>query len=253
MVLASVTHHPVIDSPEIMNHIYCISGLGADKRIFQKLDLRATELHFIEWELPAPGDTMRTYALKLARQINHSTVILIGVSFGGMLASEIERCYQEQKNGTISKPGSMLAPGLVIEKTILISSCKSPVEFPSLLRLAAATKIYKAVPYQFILRNNRLNRFVFDPKSKNEELMLKRLMLSENDLHLIKKSIQIILSWKAGSPGNIVHIHGSADRLLTPQKVKPDYWIKGGDHFMVWNKAAEISAIINQLLPGSTK
>jgi pimeloyl-ACP methyl ester carboxylesterase len=236
-----------------MNHIYCISGLGADKRIFQKLTLRGSELHFIEWELPEPGDTMRTYALKLARQIKHPSIVLIGVSFGGMLASEIGRYFAELKKGMVTTPDPLLNQQQIIENIILISSCKSPVEFPSLMRLAAAIKIHKAVPYRFILNNKTLNRFVFDLRSNEEELYLKRMMLQENNLVLIKRSINIIFSWKANLPADIIHIHGSADRLLTPGKVKADYWISDGGHFMVWNKAAEISAIINQLLPGDTK
>ncbi|CAN5636368.1 hypothetical protein BH10BAC3_BH10BAC3_19150 [soil metagenome] len=231
-----------------MHHIYCISGLGADHRIFQKLKIENAELHFIEWELPAIDDTMRSYALKLARQIKHSSVVLIGVSFGGMLATEISRYYQQVKKDNLQNRETELKPNLVINRTILISSCKATEELPSLMKLAARMKVHKAVPYKLILGNNALNRFAFDLRSSEEELYLKRLMLEENNFTLIKRSIHLILNWKAQLPVNIIHIHGTSDRLLTPRNVKPDYWIKDGGHFMVWNRAVEISAILNSLL-----
>jgi hypothetical protein len=73
-------------------------------------------------------------------------------------------------------------------------------------------------------------------------------MLQQNNVALIKRSIHLILSWKAAVPEQIIHIHGLADRLLTPKKIKADYWIKDGGHFMVWNKADEVSSILNNLL-----
>ena len=231
-----------------MHHIYCISGLGADKRIFQKLRIENAQLHFIEWELPELHDTMHTYALRLARQIVHDNIILMGVSFGGMLATEINRHYINSRNGNKAMPQETLNESLVIKKTILISSCKTNAEFPSLMQLAGKMRLHKAMPYNLVLRNSVLNRFVFDLRSQDEELYLKRLMLQENNVALIKRSIHIILSWKAAPPEQLVHIHGSADRLLTPGKIKADYWVKGGGHFMVWNKAEEISAILNTLL-----
>jgi pimeloyl-ACP methyl ester carboxylesterase len=222
-----------------MHHVYCISGLGADHRLFKKLKIENAELHFIHWELPDENDDMHSYALKLARQISHPEIILIGVSFGGMLATEINRFF--------TQPNVADLP-VTIKKTILVSSCKNRIEFPKLMLLAAKLRLHKAVPYNLVLRNNALNRFAFDLKSKEEELYLKRMMLRENDVRFIKRSIDIIFKWQSDSPGNLVHIHGTGDRLLTPGNIKADHWIEGGGHFMVWNRAAEISNIINEIL-----
>jgi pimeloyl-ACP methyl ester carboxylesterase len=231
-----------------MQHIYCISGLGADHRIFQKLKIENAELHFIHWELPHEKDDMRSYALRLAKQISHSEIILMGVSFGGMLATEITRFYSKANtNGAAVKDVSAPWP-LEIKKTILVSSCKSRDEFPNLMRLVSRLRLHKAIPYNIVLHNTTLNRFVFDLKSKEEELYLKRLMLEQNDARLIKRSVNIIMRWKNALPNKMVHIHGTADRLLTPANITPDYWIEGGGHFMVWNKATEISGIINSVL-----
>lgn len=220
-----------------MHHIYCISGLGADHRLFQNLQISNAELHAIEWEIPSAEDTMTSYALKLAKQIKHDKIILMGVSFGGMLVTEITAHLAE------------LDKRVEIEQTIVVSSCKSHLELPRLMRFAGKIRIHKLAPYHFILRNNSLNRIAFSMQSREEELYLKRQMLESSNIEYIKRAINIILRWKAGAiPSNIVHIHGSKDRLLTPALVKADYWIKDAGHFMVWNKAEEISIILNKLL-----
>ena len=106
-------------------HIYCISGLGADSRIFSKLKFENADLHYIEWVLPEPGDSMRSYALKLAEQVKHDEICLVGVSFGGMLVTELTQVYKESLQGF---PGSSL-PFRVL-KTFIISSCKHSRQFP---------------------------------------------------------------------------------------------------------------------------
>jgi hypothetical protein len=59
----------------------------------------------------------------------------------------------------------------------------------------------------------------------------------------------MILSWQSTEvPENIIHIHGTKDRLLTPAGIQPTYWIADGGHFMIWNLASEISALIQQEL-----
>lgn len=220
-----------------MHHIYCISGLGADHRLFQNLQINNAELHPINWEIPAATDTMTSYALQLAKQIKHDKIILMGVSFGGMLATEITAHLAQ------------LGKRVEIEKTIVVSSCKSHLELPRLMRFAGKMRVHKLAPYNFILRNNSLNRIAFSMQSREEELYLKRQMLENSNIEYIKRAINIILSWKAGIiPANIVHIHGSKDRLLTPKNVKADYWIKDAGHFMVWNRADEINIILNDLL-----
>jgi pimeloyl-ACP methyl ester carboxylesterase len=225
-----------------MRHIYCFSGLGADHRLFQNLEIKDAEMHAIHWEIPSAQDTMATYALKLAKQIKHNRVVLLGVSFGGMLVTEVA-AHLHQLEHTID-----------VEKVIVVSSCKSHYELPFVMRMAGKIRLHKLAPYQFILRNNKLNRIAFSMQSQEEELYLKRQMLENSSIEYIKISINIILSWKAGKvPDNIIHIHGNKDRLLRPGSVKADYWIENAGHFMVWNKASEISKIINDLFKDSPK
>ena len=187
---------------------------------------------------------MRTYALRLVEQVSHKEIVLLGVSFGGMLASELSSIDHENRSTGNTVSG---LPFRVL-KTIIISSCSHHEQLPALMHWTAKTKLHKAVPYSLILRNKTLNRFVFDLKSKKEELYLKRIMLNSTGIELIKRSVHIILNWKTHRHPQVVHIHGTSDRLLLPGKIKPDYWVEGGGHFMVWNRAGEINEILQKLL-----
>lgn len=211
--------------------IYCLSGLGADHRIFQQLQLPDATLHPIKWQVPHKGQPLASFAAQLAQQIVHPHPILLGVSFGGMLATEIANI-------------------IPVEKTIIVSSCKHRQELPLLLRAAGKLGLHKALPYWMATQSKLLNRLIFDVRSSEEELFLKRIMLQQTDKTFLKRAVHMILTWQTNNSHAkpIIHIHGKKDHLLTPSNIKADYWIPGGGHFMIWNEAAAISQIINELL-----
>jgi pimeloyl-ACP methyl ester carboxylesterase len=208
--------------------IYCIAGLAADFRIFENLSIPNAILYPIRWEEPLLNESLPEYAKRLSVQILHEDAILLGVSFGGMIATEISK-------------------HMPIKQTIIISSCKSNSELPYYLRLAGMLSLHKVVPYWAVTRSSTLNRFLFDTRSEREELLLKQLMLKHSNPIWLKRFVNMILKWKDSEmPTGIFHIHGQSDRLLRPGKIKADVWLSDGGHFMIWNKAAEISYIIEK-------
>ena len=74
-----------------MKKVYFISGLGADKRAFSFLDLSFCEPVFIEWIKPLHKESLQQYALRLKEQIKEASPTIVGMSFGGMLATEIAK------------------------------------------------------------------------------------------------------------------------------------------------------------------
>ena len=68
-----------------MKHIYCISGFGADERVFSKLDFKDNEVHFIPWINPVKNETIEDYAKRMSEGIKHQDPVLLGLSFGGIM------------------------------------------------------------------------------------------------------------------------------------------------------------------------
>ncbi|MCB0490747.1 MAG: alpha/beta hydrolase, partial [Cyclobacteriaceae bacterium] len=93
--------------------LYCISGLGADHRIFANLQLNNVSVRHIHWEEPLPNHNLSDYAKTLLSQISDPEPILLGVSFGGLIAIEMTRWIKPLK-------------------IFLVSSIKTRNEMPSL-------------------------------------------------------------------------------------------------------------------------
>lgn len=69
--------------------LYGISGLGADKRVFQYLSLDC-EFIYIDWVVPLKNEPIKSYAMRLAEVINTDEAYgILGISFGGLVATEI--------------------------------------------------------------------------------------------------------------------------------------------------------------------
>ena len=105
-------------------HVYFMPGMAASSSIFERIKLpeEQFEMHFLEWVLPENKETLLDYAKRMAQNIKHENVVLIGVSFGGILVQE-------------------MAQFVSARKVIIISSVKSNKELPSRMKIARATNI----------------------------------------------------------------------------------------------------------------
>ena len=153
-----------------MATIYLISGLGADARIFQRLDFKGYETRLIKWIDPKPHETLAGYALRLSSQIDTVKPILIGVSFGGMLAVEISQIIDCQK-------------------IILISSAKNHREIPLLYRFFGRLGLHRFIPARLLKHANTLTYFFFGMKTKAEKELLKGILDTTDPIFLTYSSI----------------------------------------------------------------
>jgi pimeloyl-ACP methyl ester carboxylesterase len=211
-----------------MKKVYFISGLGADKRAFSFLDLSFCEPQFIEWIKPLEKESLKSYALRLRKQIPEDHPTVVGVSFGGMLATEMAK---EDK----------------LMNVIIIASNKSSAEFPAYLRVGKYLPVYKWLPEKLIKNQTVLNWVL--GVEKDEQRKLINAIVADIDPFFLKWAIDAILNWKETSiPDNVKHIHGSADKLLPYRLTKADHTIEGGTHMMTFYKHKEISDLLSKLI-----
>lgn len=217
--------------------IYLISGLGADKRAFRKLVFpNEYQCVYLDWIPMLLDDTLESYAERLSSTINKAEPFyLIGLSFGGMLATGITK---------VTNP----------VRTFLISSNAVSSELPWYYKFAGQIKLQKIVPLSLIKTTNSFGLELFGAKTKEEKTLLKQLIF-DSDPKFIKWALNCILSWRNKTrPSQLIHIHGTADNILPIKYTKPDYTIEGGSHFMVYAKAAEITTIIvTEIINASNK
>ena len=179
----------------------------------------------MKWIEPIQNEQIEAYSKRISLQIKHSKPILIGLSFGGMMAVEV-------------------AKQLPTKKVILIASAKNSKEIPYYFRFLGWLRIDFIVPVSVLKKSNFLSNWFFGIESKREKLLLKQILFDTNPVFL-KWAIAKIIRWKnKTSVKNLIHIHGTADRLIPIGFVKFDRKVIGGGHFMTLNKSEEINRIL---------
>lgn len=212
-----------------MKTIYCISGLGADERAFSKLHINGYRLKVIPWLLPLPGETIKEYANRMRVEIKEEKPVLIGLSFGGMICTEI-------------------AKQIPVKKLIIISSVKSSNELPLWMKIVAKLRLNKIVP----LKSSRITRPFQNAMlgvSTKEEKFLVGEYRKNVDISYTNWAVHEAINWKNDQAHpEIFHIHGDNDRMFPIKNIRPTFVIKNAGHFMIMNRAAEISNCINSIL-----
>ncbi|MCZ4245755.1 alpha/beta fold hydrolase [Pedobacter punctiformis] len=212
--------------------VYLISGLGADKRIFSKIKLdNQFEIIHLDWIEYSESDDMISYAKKLSKGIDHTKPFcIVGVSFGGMIATEIAK---------------ILNPKI----TIVISSIINSKQLPRLYKFSGNLGLLNIIPAAVLKSSNKLTQnYYFGTKLPEEKDLLNKIV-EDTDPNFLKWAIGVILAWNNQvRPKNLYHIHGTNDKIFPIKKVEPDFVIKNGGHFMVYQNAEEISTLINTLL-----
>ena len=81
----------------LQKHLYIFSGLGADEKAFQKLNLDAYQLTHIRWIKPGVNEPIEEYAKRLLEQVITPNPVLMGLSFGGLMAIEVSKHIDTDK------------------------------------------------------------------------------------------------------------------------------------------------------------
>ncbi len=204
-------------------HVYFVPGLAAGSEIFRNIKFpEKYETHILEWLIPEKDESLEAYAKRMALDVKEKDAILIGVSFGGVVAQEMNEF-------------------LKLKKLIIISSVKTRNELPRRMKLASLTKAYKLIPTSLVLSAEDLTKFSVGPKSK------KRLAMYQEYLHVRNKqyldwALEKMVNWdRKEKIKDIIHIHGEKDVVFPIKYIDGCKVIKGGTHIMILNKGREIS------------
>jgi hypothetical protein len=135
-----------------------------------------------------------------------------------------------------------------IQQTFLISSAKGKHELPDLSGIIIFFLKSGLLPYNLLKMPNKFLVERFGANTDEEKELLSGI-LKDTDPNYLRDAFKIILSWEnTKNPQRTIHIHGTHDRILPAQFVSADYWIDKGTHMMIWNRAGEISKIIEDNL-----
>jgi len=210
---------------------YFISGLGADRKAFEKIKLPDPYIiKHIDWKSPLDYESLRDYCIRMASEIDiASPFVLIGLSFGGIVVTEISKLFNPVKS-------------------IIISSVSLSSQLPWYFKAIGRLGLHRLVPTGFLKRQNFLTFFAFGAKTKEEKELLRHILKTVDEKYL-SWAIHAILTWRNKErPASIFHIHGTNDRMLPIRYIQPDMKVQNGSHLMVLSKADTINEILKSEL-----
>jgi hypothetical protein len=213
-----------------VKRVYLIPGLAVDERLFSNIRIDNAMLIRVKWITPFKNESLPDYARRLSAQIDPSQPFyLIGVSFGGMCAIEISK---------------QLKP----EKTILVSSAKGQADLPWYFKILRYLPMHLWLGDRFAVWMASNSKWLFGVK-KGEQAELFYDMMRKAPKDYPRRAIDCIVTWEnTECPENIVHIHGTRDRIIPIRNVKNCIKLEGGTHFMIMNSAEELNRMLNELL-----
>ncbi len=195
-------------------------GLAASSMVFEniKLDSKKYSLHRIDWIQPKKNESIKTYCVRLSKKIKHKNPVLLGVSFGGIIAQELDKIIK-------------------VKKLIIVSSVKSHKEFPILYEIARDYQLNNALPF------GMFDNFIKFSLKLNINKLYKRIDLAErylterNEIYL-EWAVWSLLNWKQEKyRPDLIHIHGDKDKVFPIENISKCIKIKGGRHEMIILKA----------------
>lgn len=200
-------------------HVYFMPGMAASPKIFEyiKLPENQFKIHYLEWIIPFDNEAITDYALRISKGITHENIVLLGVSFGGVLVQEISKHIK-------------------VRKLIIVSSVKSMRELPKHMLIAKNTKAYKLVPTQLASNIEVFAKYAFG-NNVTKRLELYKKYLSVNDSKYLGWAIKNMVCWNQENYNpNIIHIHGDHDAVFPIKNISHCITIKNGTHIMIINK-----------------
>jgi esterase/lipase len=200
-------------------HVYLMPGLAASPIIFENIKLpdNQFEIHWLEWIMPKKRETIESYAKRIILNIKHDNIVLLGVSFGGILVQEMSKY-------------------IALKKLFVVSSVKSMHELPKRMKVMKYTKAYKLLPTQLVSNIDSLAKYAFG-ETIIKRIELYKRYLSVSDKQYLDWSIENVIEWDQEAPNKeAIYIHGDKDAVF-PNSCEGDcIVIKGGTHIMIINK-----------------
>ncbi len=208
------------------------SGLGADARLFSKLEIPGYKIETPAFPIPSSKDSLPSYAARLAQISGIDENSLIGgFSFGGMCAAQIAATRK-------------------VKALILMASCFHPGALPKIVVVLA--KLWKWLPHSLLnkIRTHRRLLQKYNGPLAEDELRILQKMMWDTPEAMHQEGNRMIIEWegvqKPSCPSLV--IHGDRDALISYKIVKPDLLLPGAAHPFPLARAQETSQAIASFL-----
>lgn len=214
-------------------HIYMMPGMAADPSIFNRIRLPQDQfkIHMLEWMIPNDNESLENYAKRMIAKIEHDDIVLLGVSFGGVLVQEMSKHIK-------------------LRKLIVVSSVKHKHELPKRMKIAKFIKAYKFAPTQLLSNLDVLKKYAFnDTVAKRIDLY--KTYLAVNDKRYLDWALKEMICWEQEeATPNAIYINGNKDAVFPYSCGENSIIIEGGSHVMIIFKSQWFNENLPKLILG---
>jgi pimeloyl-ACP methyl ester carboxylesterase len=215
--------------------IYLIPGLGADGRMYTPQLKVLKDAVILEHQKPLERETITEYSKRLSAKVDTSEpFIIVGTSLGGMIAIEMSKFIHP-------------------EKIILISSVKHRGELPAWMRAMKHLKMHHFLTGERLIRlsNSNVKPFISMRDTNVARLIVD--MHNSADPEFVGWAINEVVNWDGGKDyrKDIIHIHGTKDRLFPHRNIKNAVHIPGGSHIMGLTQSHDVNKALLEAIGSS--
>jgi pimeloyl-ACP methyl ester carboxylesterase len=208
-----------------------LPGLGADQRLFAPQRDVFPNLIVPKWIRPAPGDSIQSYAKRLAQQIDPREPCHIGgMSFGGFVAMEVARHLQTLK-------------------IFLIASLRGPEELPPKFRMLKPIRMFLSALPIATMEKSAAELLSMTGSLTGAAMKSVATQVTEADANFLRWASQAVLDWEPSPPPPVplppIHqIHGEKDPVLSLKCTRPDVVIRGAGHLISLTHPTDVNAFL---------
>lgn len=212
-----------------------IPGMGADERLFVPQREHGLDFEVPRFPVPEPDDDMARYARRIRDLLElDGPCVLVGVSFGGMVAYEL----------------AAMCPAKCV---LLIASCRDRRAIPRYYD--AAEWVSRWIPDPLIRRRCEASgRMIARLEALSDEHdHLVRAMSRDVPVPFLRRVGRMILRWRPPErlPCPVRAIHGARDRIIPVRRVRPDEIVDDGGHLISLTHAERVNRFIERHLAGA--
>ncbi len=206
-----------------------LPGMGADRRLFREQIAALENLVIPDWLDPQAGDTLVSYAQRMAEAVDPGGPCFVGgASFGGMVALEMTR-------------------HLKAKACFLIGSIRSPRELPRRIRMLRP--LARIIPSWSLGILGGPARVMLAAAGSRMPPVARSVLRQfvDADRRFMRWASLAILRWEPSPesiPSPVLQIHGDQDHILPHRLTRPDRLVSGAGHVLSMTFPDEVNAFL---------
>jgi len=210
----------------VKHHLVYLPGMGADSRLYKNITVANTSSQYLDWISPDRMEDLSSYAQRMVASIQHPNPVLVGSSFGGVVALEMAKIIEVKHVVLLGAPSCLADFSMAVRLG---------------LRLGAPFRSWvKFAPNRWVARALQVN------SEEDRALFLK--MLTEVPQEVIPFGVKALSVWRPEVMVGFVQIVGQHDWIVKQAKQGDVHVVQGAGHCVTLDRPDAVNKILSLIM-----